>query len=138
MKHIRIFSTLLLLVASLLVFSSCHDDDKLKTADVIVGSWTLDSYSVEGTELPDVADISLQQVSFTADGHFVITLPDGSNAGGTYEAYDDSITLYYYDTSGDVIQRLLCEVMSLTGNSLTLSYKDAESHVRITVTLKRL
>lgn len=137
MKHIRIFSALLLMLTAFGVLSSCSSDDKLKTAEVIVGSWTLDSYSVEGVNVPEGTVINLQQVTFTADGLFTVVLPDGSTDGGTYSASDDSVTLYYRDTVGDVTRRLLCEVMSVAERSLTLSYKDDESHSRITVILLR-
>jgi hypothetical protein len=138
MKHIRFsFAWIVVLMASMWL-SACSSDDGLKTAEVIVGTWTLDSYRVEGDEVPEGITVNVQRVTFTADGHFTVVLPDGSNDGGTYEAGDDFVRFDYSDSGGAVSQRVLCEVLSVSEQLLTLHYRDADYQVAVTVTLRRL
>lgn len=138
MKHICFSVAWIVLLVAVLGLSACSSDDDLRTADVIVGSWALDSYRVEGDDMPDDISVDLQRVTFTADGHFTVVLPDGTTDGGVYEAGDDFVRFDYSDGGGTLTERVMCEVLAVSEQSLTLYYRDTDYQVAITLILRRI
>lgn len=118
---------LFMLLATLLIFTSCSsDDDNPNSNSPILGTWSYNAYKVSdwnnGDWIYDVEPITLE---FLPDGTF-IDLYDGEiDGGGTWSISGDTLTMAYEDIEwGD--ETVYLEIVLLNDTTLRIkeSYED--------------
>lgn len=135
-----------LLVCLTLLAAACHhdDDDDLDVPELIVGTWTVDSYEVLGD--PDTHyEVHIDRFEFRSDQTFTVyyaphydpavdDMVTADPEGGTYEAGTDYLRLEYHSVQGDV-QKVLCEILSFTQKSMQLTYRHPDSDISVNVSV---
>lgn len=100
---------LLALVASVLIFPACNEEEDPTLQERLVGEWDVYSYTEDGTELINFIiqafTIRLDEYEGSeGDFRFSVTYSDGSAeiVDGFYTVNEENETLRLEDSSGDV------------------------------------